>query len=130
MVGIGPFISHHETPFAGEKAGTTELTVFLLAIIRLMLPTVLLPTTTALGTVDSMGREKGVLAGANVVMPNLSPPDVRGKYLLYDNKICTGEEAAECLSCLSRRIASAGFTPDFSRGDHVDVRGREASSCG
>jgi len=118
MVGIGPFIPHKDTPLAGERAGTVETTVILLAVIRLLLPEVLLPATTALGTVDSTGREKGLKAGANVVMPNLSPAEVREKYALYENKICTGEEAAECRECIESRIIKAGFFPDFSRGDH------------
>ena len=88
-VGIGPFIPHHDTPFAAQKAGTLELTLFLLGLIRLMLPKVLLPATTALGTIAPNGRELGILSGANVVMPNLSPKQVRGDYLLYDNKIST-----------------------------------------
>ena len=95
MVGIGPFIPHHDTPFAGQKAGTLELTLFLLGLIRLMLPGVLLPATTALGTIAENGRELVILSGANVVMPNLSPKQVRGDYLLYDNKISTDAEAAD-----------------------------------
>ena len=95
-----------------------ELTLRLLAIIRLMQPHVLLPATTALGTIDPRGREKGILAGANVVMPNLSPQDVRKKYMLYDNKICTGDEAAECVKCLSNRIASTGYELVCDRGDY------------
>lgn len=122
MVGIGPFIPHHSTPFAGEKAGTLELTLFLLGIIRLMLPTVLLPATTALGTIHPRGRELGILAGANVVMPNLSPKNVRKKYMLYDNKICTGDEAAECRRCLDRRMESIGYRVAVSRGDHIFFR--------
>lgn len=117
MVGIGPFLPHHETPFAKEAPGTSEQTVYLLAILRLMFPAVLLPATTALGTIDPQGREKGMLAGANVVMPNLSPIAVRKKYLLYDNKACTGEEAAECLACLNRRMQSVGYHLTVSRGD-------------
>ncbi|MFT8888465.1 MAG: [FeFe] hydrogenase H-cluster radical SAM maturase HydE [Ethanoligenens sp.] len=120
MVGIGPFVPHHDTRFAGMETPSADFTLILLSLLRLMLPKVLLPATTALGTVDPLGREKGLKAGANVVMPNLSPVTHRKEYMLYDNKICTGEEAAECLQCLSRRIASAGFTPDFSRGDHID----------
>lgn len=119
MVGIGPFVPHHDTRYAGMETPSADFTLVLLALLRLMLPDVLLPATTALGTVDPLGREKGLKAGANVVMPNLSPVTHRKDYMLYDNKICTGEEAAECLQCLSQRIASAGFTPDFSRGDHV-----------
>jgi len=122
MVGIGPFIPHHDTPFADKESGTLELTLFLLAILRIMLPEVLLPATTALGTISPDGREKGILAGANVVMPNLSPQDVRGKYLLYDNKICTGDEAAECRGCIDRRIEAIGYKPVISRGDHISKR--------
>lgn len=119
MIGIGPFIPHKDTIFSGEETPATGLTLIMLALIRLMLPKVLLPSTTALGTIDSKGREKGLKAGANVVMPNLSPVKYRKDYSLYDNKICTGEEAAECLGCLSGRIRSAGFEPDFSRGDAI-----------
>ena len=104
MVGIGPFIPHHDTEFAKEPAGSVDLTLFLLSVIRIMLPKVLLPATTALGTMDPRGREKGLAVGANVVMPNLSPVMNRKKYDLYDNKICTGEEAAECRGCLGRRV--------------------------
>jgi len=117
MVGIGPFIPHHATPFSDMPAGTLELTVYLLSIIRLLLPDVLLPATTALGTIHPRGRELGLLAGANVVMPNLSPTDVRKKYMLYDNKICTGDEAAECRRCLERRVESVGYRIVVSRGD-------------
>ena len=121
MVGIGPFIPHHETPFAEYAAGTLELTLFMLGLLRLMLPKVLLPATTALGTIAPDGREKGILAGANVVMPNLSPVEVRGDYLLYDNKICTGDEAAECRKCLERRMESIGYQIAVSRGDSLNT---------
>ncbi|MDR2141965.1 MAG: [FeFe] hydrogenase H-cluster radical SAM maturase HydE [Deltaproteobacteria bacterium] len=117
MVGIGPFIPHQDTPFAQAKAGSLELTLFLLGLIRLLIPTVLLPATTALGTISPTGREMGVLAGANVVMPNLSPVSVRAKYLLYDNKICLGEEAAECRFCLQNRLAKIGYQLVVHRGD-------------
>ncbi|MBQ7076512.1 MAG: [Lachnospiraceae bacterium] len=120
MVGMGPFIPHHDTEFKDEKAGTVLMTLKLLAIVRLLLPDVLLPATTALGTLDPKGREKGILAGANVVMPNLSPTDVRGKYLLYDNKICTGDEAAECIRCMTGRVETTGYKVVSSRGDHVN----------
>ena len=132
MVGIGPFIPHHQTPFADKKAGTLELTLFLLGIIRLMLPDVLLPATTALGTIHPKGRELGILAGANVVMPNLSPKSVRKKYMLYDNKICTGDEAAECLNCMKKRMESIGYHVVVSRGEHKSVvvsRGEHRSIC-
>ena len=101
MCGIGPFIPHKDTPFHDYPTGTLELTCYLLSIIRLIHPPVLLPSTTALGTIDPLGREKGIMSGANVVMPNLSPVSVRKKYELYDNKICTGEESAQCRECLS-----------------------------
>lgn len=120
MIGIGPFIPHHDTPFAEEKAGTLELTLFLLGLLRLMIPKVLLPATTALGTIDPKGRELGILAGANVVMPNLSPVGVRKDYSLYDNKICTGEEAAECRLCLEQRMQAIGYTIVTSRGDSLN----------
>lgn len=119
MVGIGPFIPQKDTPFGAKRAGTLELTLYLLSIIRLMLPDVLLPATTALGTIHPKGRELGILAGANVCMPNLSPTAVRKKYALYDNKICTGDEAAECVQCLRRRIESVGYQVAQSRGDHI-----------
>ena len=118
MVGIGPFIPHQDTPFAGEPAGTLEMTLRLLSLIRLIHPRVLLPATTALGTIHPKGREKGILAGANVVMPNLSPMNVRDKYKLYDNKICTGDEAAECKSCMSARMKSIGYEVVTNRGDY------------
>lgn len=119
MVGIGPFVPHHDTPFAAEVGGTVELTLFLIGLLRVMLPKLLLPATTALGTIDPKGREKGVLAGANVLMPNLSPVSVRKKYELYDNKICTGEEAAECHDCLRRRIEAIGYQLVVDRGDFI-----------
>lgn len=118
MCGIGPFIPHKDTPFGGEVGGTLDLTLFLLALVRLMLGRVLLPSTTALGTIDPNGREMGILSGANIVMPNLSPIDVRKKYMLYDNKICTGDEAAECLKCLGKRMSSIGYEIVSDRGDY------------
>ena len=117
MVGIGPFVPHHATPFAKEPGGTVRQTLFLLSLIRILKPEVLLPATTALGTVDPKGREKGILAGANVLMPNLSPTDYRKQYELYDNKICTGDEAAECRVCLSNRVAAIGYEIVTNRGD-------------
>lgn len=117
MCGIGPFISQKDTPFRDMKSGTLNQTLFLLSLIRLIQPNILLPATTALGTIDSKGREKGILAGANVVMPNLSPVSVRKKYALYDNKICTGEESAECKNCLSNRMRSIGYEIVTDRGD-------------
>ena len=117
MIGIGPFIHHADTPFRDFPNGTLELTLRLLAILRLMFPYVLLPSTTALGTIHPQGRELGLKAGANVVMPNLSPVAVRAKYKLYDNKICLGEESAQCRGCLERRVATAGYRIVTDRGD-------------
>ncbi len=117
MCGIGPFIPHKDTPFAGEAAGTLELTCYLLSIVRLIHPPVLLPSTTALGTIHPSGREMGIKAGANVVMPNLSPVTVREKYELYNNKICTGEEAAEARDRLASRMRSIGYEIVTDRGD-------------
>ena len=117
MVGIGPFIPHIDTPFFDKPSGTLELTLLLIGIIRLMLPNVLIPSTTALGTIHPLGREKGILAGANVVMPNLSPVKVREKYALYNNKICTGEEAAECRDCLQKRMEKIGYEIIVDKGD-------------
>ncbi len=121
MVGIGPFIPQKDTKFKNEPTGVIEHTLVMLSIIRLLLPKALLPATTALGTIAPDGREQGLKAGANVVMPNLSPTSVREKYSLYDNKICTGDEAAECIVCLSNRIKNAGYVPDFSKGDHINL---------
>ena len=119
MVGIGPFIPHCDTPFAREKAGSVDLTVYLLSLIRLALPDVLLPATTALATLDPDGRRKGLFAGANVIMPNLSPPAVREKYLLYNNKAHTGLESAESYRQLIKSLAELGFEAGSDRGDHV-----------
>ena len=117
MCGIGPFIPHKDTPFKSFMAGTVELTCYLLSIIRIIHPKILLPATTALGTVDPVGREKGILSGANVVMPNLSPVNVRKKYELYNNKICTGDESAQCIKCLSGRMQNIGHEIITDRGD-------------
>ena len=117
MCGIGPFVPHHATPFARYPGGTVELTCFMLSLIRLIKPDILLPATTALGTIDEQGREKGVLSGANVVMPNLSPIEHRADYELYDNKICTGDDAAECVGCLGTRMVSIGRYLAVDRGD-------------
>lgn len=117
MCGIGPFIPHKDTPFRDAPPGTLELTTYLLSIVRLIRPNILLPATTALGTIDPMGREKGILAGANVVMPNLSPADAREKYMLYDNKLRSGAEAAQNLNDLRQRMAAIGYEVVTDRGD-------------
>lgn len=119
MVGIGPFIPHHATVFAGEKAGSVDMTLFLLSIIRIILPKVLLPATTALGTLEADGREAGILCGANVVMPNLSPKLHRKDYALYDNKISTGEEAAESVKRLALKVEGIGYRIVKERGDSL-----------
>ncbi len=117
MCGIGPFIPQKDTPFGGERAGSVELTLYLLSIIRLICPETLLPATTALGTMDPLGREKGILAGANVVMPNLSPARFRKKYALYDNKISDGAESAQCVQELRYRMETIGYQVVTHRGD-------------
>ena len=117
MVGIGPFIPHHDTPFADKTGGSADLTIFLLGLIRLTLPYVLLPSTTALGTIHPKGRELGILAGANVVMPNLSPEEARKQYMIYDNKLNTGAESADGLNALCQKIETIGYSVVTDRGD-------------
>lgn len=129
MIGVGPFLPHHDTPFRDQNKGTMELTLTLISVIRLMLPNALIPSTTALGTVNPKGREQGILAGANVLMPNLSPTPVRKNYQLYDDKICTGDEAAECRHCLEGRMNSIGYELSVDRGDHKNFTQKEISPC-
>jgi len=119
MCGIGPFISHKDTPFKNEKNGDVELVCFLLALIRIIRPDILLPATTALGTIDENGREKGILASANVVMPNLSPVIVRDKYNLYDNKLNTGAESADKIDELKEKMKKLGYEIVCDRGDII-----------
>ena len=118
MIGLGPFLPHKDTPFKDEPKGSYEMTIYLISLCRLMLPNVLLPATTALGTIRPDGREHGILAGANVIMPNLSPVQVRDKYMLYDNKICTGEASSECRGCIEARVNSIGYKVAITRGDY------------
>ncbi len=118
MVGIGPFIPHHDTPFAHESTGTLDRTLFMLGLARLILPNALIPATTALGSIAADGRERGILVGANVVMPNLSPSNVRAKYALYDNKVSMGAEASEGLALLRERVERVGYTLAVGRGDY------------
>lgn len=118
MIGIGPFIPHKDTPFREESPGTLRDTLFLLSIIRLMLPHVLLPATTALGTIQEGGREQGILAGANVIMPNISPPQVREKYMLYDNKIGVGDDEVSSRDRVARAVESIGYEIVVGRGDY------------
>lgn len=120
MVGIGPFLPHRDTPFGDAPAGSVETTLLLLSLLRLMLPEALIPATTALASVAADGREQGILAGANVVMPNLSPADTRSKYAIYNHKASFGAEAAEGLADLERRLSAIGYHIDFSRGDYAD----------
>lgn len=123
MVGIGPFISHQDTPFHDASNGTLMQTLRLLGILRIMLPKALIPATTALATIDSMGREKGILAGANVIMPNLSPQEARKNYMLYDNKKSTRLENADGLRELKKRMRDIGYEIVVSRGDYADFSG-------
>ena len=125
MVGIGPFIPAHDTPFADQPQGKVSDTLRLLALIRLLHPCVLLPATTALGTLHPQGRELGIQFGANVVMPNLSPTEHRKDYSIYDNKICTGEESAQCRACTEGRLRRIGFESVVDRGDY-----RDRPACG
>ena len=120
MVGVGPFLAHSDTPFKDEKSGDLQLTINILAILRLMQPNLLLPATTALATLDSRGRELGILAGANVVMPNLSPLNVRKKYLPYDNKISTNTEAAESVAAMHEQVKKIGYEIITAKGDWTD----------
>lgn len=122
MIGIGPFLSHRDTPFRDEPNGELKSVLRLLGILRLIFPGVLLPATTALGTMHPKGRELGLQMGANVVMPNLSPMSVRKKYMLYDNKICTGDESAQCRDRLAARVANAGYRVVMDRGDALRVQ--------
>ena len=122
MVGIGPFIPHSDTPLAHLKGGDVKTTIMMIALIRLFLPDALIPATTALGSIDSVGREKGLLAGANVVMPNLTPVEQRENYLLYDGKICIGDEVNKCRHCIEGRITRSGFTLDLSVGHHISYK--------
>ena len=124
MIGIGPFIAHHGTPFRDMPSGGSELTIYMIGILRLMFPEALIPATTALGTIDPLGREKGILAGANVIMPNLSPLAVRGKYLLYDGKISGGGEAAENVREMEARMEKIGYRVKHVRGDAPGMAGR------
>ncbi len=117
MIGIGPYLNHKDTPFRDCPNGSMELTLRLISILRLMFPYALLPSTTALGTIHPEGRELGLKAGANVVMPNLSPQGVRNLYNLYENKRCTGSEAAESLEILKKQVTDAGYRIVVDRGD-------------
>lgn len=117
MIGIGPFIPHSATPFSGFPSGSVDMTLRLISILRLMFPNANIPSTTALATVGKEGRVKGILAGANVVMPNASPPEVRECYSLYNGKMCRGREALEGLEALKRELAAAGYELSFEKGD-------------
>lgn len=118
MIGIGPFIPHCKTPFAAFPQGSLELTLFLLSLCRLMKPSVLLPATTALGTIHPTGREQGILAGANVVMPTMTPEKVRSKYLLYNNKNALSSAENILCSDLQTRLEKIGYTLEIGRGDY------------
>ncbi len=122
MVGIGPFIPHCDTPFKDYEAGSLDLTITMLALTRILLPKSLIPATTALGTISKDGREMGLLAGANVIMPNLSPLDFRKDYALYNDKAYTGDEAAESIKKIEEKVSALGLKIDFSRGDNIDFQ--------
>ncbi len=117
MIGIGPFIPHSETPLKFMKGGSLDQTLVMIALARLIVPDSLIPATTAIGSIHPLGRELALNAGANVVMPNLSPMSVRSKYELYDNKICTTDQPDQCYHCMERRIESVGFKVNRGRGD-------------
>ena len=122
MIGIGPFIPHKDTPFKEFESGTMEMTLRLISILRLLCPKALIPATTALGTISPQGREKGILAGANVIMPNLSPKEDRKKYMLYNDKLSDGEEAAEGLNKLKESMRKIGYEIVEDRGDCIDLK--------
>lgn len=122
MCGIGPFIPHKDTVFCDSPTGTVDLTCYLLSIIRLIAPNILLPATTALGTIDTTGREKGILSGANVIMPNLSPSSVRKKYQLYNNKQTDGNESAQQIEVLKKQMAAIGYHIIASKGDWKEIQ--------
>ncbi len=118
MIGIGPFIPHKDTPFGNKPAGDLDLTLFLIALLRLAHPYALMPATTAVGTLTEGGREQAILSGANVVMPNLSPNMHRKDYSLYNNKLSDGAEAAEARDALDARLAKIGYRTVTARGDY------------
>lgn len=122
MIGIGPFIPHKDTPFKDFESGTMEMTLRLISILRLLCPKALIPATTALGTISPQGREKGILAGANVIMPNLSPKEDRKKYMLYNDKLSDGEEAAEGLEKLKASMRKIGYEIVEDRGDYIALK--------
>jgi biotin synthase len=117
MIGIGPFIPHHDTPLGENPAGDLRLTLLMLAIVRIMFPDALIPSTTALATLSAEGRKMGILSGANVIMPNLTPLSERRKYAIYENKATSGSEAVEGLQALERELSEIGYHIDYSRGD-------------
>lgn len=119
MVGIGPYLTHEQTPLKGASNGSLEKTLTMLSLVRLILPEVLLPATTAMGTIDGYGREQAILAGCNVVMPNVSPMEVRAKYELYENKICVDDQPEHCRYCIEGRVNKTGHTLNMSRGDNI-----------
>lgn len=122
MIGIGPFIPHSETPLGEEKGGTVEDTLVMVALARLLIPDSLIPATTALGTLHPQGREMALKAGANVVMPIITPTSVRKQYALYENKICGDDHPEDCRYCVEQRIQAVGFEVDLGRGDKLSHR--------
>jgi biotin synthase len=122
MVGMGPFLPHHQTPFATQPAGSIQTTLFLMSLCRIMIPNLLLPATTALDSGENHGRMQAILAGANVVMPNLSPKEVRKGYLLYDGKPGLSQDAAESLNDLKKQVETIGYRIICGRGDYQEMR--------
>jgi biotin synthase len=118
MIGVGPFIPHPQTPLSNEEGGTLEQTLRLVAVLRLVFPRAHIPATTAVGSLHPLGRERALKAGANVMMPNVTPTDIRAKYQLYPGKVCLGDDAVHCRTCMGERIAAIGRTIGSDRG-HV-----------
>lgn len=125
MIGIGPYLCHEDTELRGNDSGTLEETLVMVALTRLLLPKTLLPATTALGTLDELGREKALKAGANVLMPNISPTENRAKYEIYQNKICITDTSDQCRNCIEARIIGVGHEIDLGVGDYIDFERKE-----
>ncbi len=123
MIGIGPYLCHSDTELAGNDSGTLTETLIMVALVRLILPKTLLPATTALGTLDKLGRENALKVGANIMMPNISPTENRELYEIYQNKICTDDTSKQCRSCIEKRIQAFGHEIDLGVGDYVDMKG-------
>jgi biotin synthase len=122
MIGIGPFLSHHNTPLGNSASGTLDLTLRALAIIRILMPDVHIPATTAMGTVEKGGREKALQCGANVIMPNVTPIKYRKYYEIYPNKICIDDAPSDCRACIEGMLKSLGRAAATNKGDSIKVK--------